>query len=104
MGEVKDKIVSLEDLQIAYDAHNSRLVVLEQDGSGIAVSGATVGQTVRIAAVDENGKPTAWEAADFPESMNDLDALEALAECGIITPAYQDGVFYTDADGAIYVL
>ena len=37
-------------------------------------------------------------------SMNDLDAIEVLAECGIITPAYQDGVFYTDADGAIYVL
>lgn len=32
------------------------------------------------------------------------DALEALAECGILAPAYQDGVFYTDTDGAIYVL
>ena len=36
-------------------------------GSGIAVSGATVGQTVRIAAVDENGKPTAFEPVDFPK-------------------------------------
>lgn len=35
-------------------------------GSGIAVSGATVGQTVKITAVDENGVPTAWEPADFP--------------------------------------
>lgn len=35
-------------------------------GSGIAVTGATVGQTVRIAAVDENGVPTAWEPVDFP--------------------------------------
>lgn len=32
------------------------------------------------------------------------DAIEALAECGVITPAYQDGTFYTDADGAIYTL
>lgn len=35
MEEVKDKIVSLEDLQIAYDAHNSRLVALES-GGGVA--------------------------------------------------------------------
>ena len=35
-----------------------------KDGGGINVTGATVGQTVRIAAVDENGVPTAWEAVD----------------------------------------
>lgn len=33
-------------------------------GGGINVTGATVGQTVRIAAVDDNGVPTAWEAVD----------------------------------------
>lgn len=38
------------------------------------------------------------------EISNEIEALETLAECGIITPAYQDGVFYTDASGAIYVL
>lgn len=37
-------------------------------------------------------------------SGGSAEALEALAECGILTPAYQDGVFYTDADGAIYTL
>lgn len=35
-------------------------------GSGIAVTGATVGQTVKISAVDENGVPTAWLPTDFP--------------------------------------
>lgn len=34
--------------------------------SGIAVTGATVGQTVKIAAVDENGVPTVWDPVDFP--------------------------------------
>ena len=34
----------------------------------MGVTGATVGQTVTISAVDENGKPTEWEAVDFPES------------------------------------
>ena len=35
---------------------------------------------------------------------NEVDALAALSECGIVTPAYQDGTFYNNADGAIYVL
>ena len=40
--------------------------VPESGGGGIAVTGATVGQTVKISAVDENGVPTAWEPVDFP--------------------------------------
>jgi hypothetical protein len=28
---------------------------------------ASVGQTIRVSAVDENGKPTEWEAVNFPE-------------------------------------
>lgn len=35
---------------------------------------------------------------------NEVDALGALSECDIITPAYQDGTFYTDVNGEIYVL
>ena len=38
----------------------------ESSGGGIAVTGAKVGQTVKIAEVDENGVPTAWESVDFP--------------------------------------
>lgn len=38
-----------------------------------AVTGATVGQTVRIAAVDDNGVPTAWEAVDLPDSGGNVD-------------------------------
>lgn len=47
-------------------------------GSGgnvdLGVTGATVGQTVKISAVDENGVPTAWESVDFPtdEHINSL--------------------------------
>lgn len=40
----------------------------ESSGGGtdlsLGVTGATVGQTVRITAVDDEGKPTAWEAVD----------------------------------------
>lgn len=42
--------------------------VPESSGGGtdlsLGVTGATVGQTVRITAVDDTGKPTAWEAVD----------------------------------------
>lgn len=71
---------------------------------GIDVSGASVGQIIKIAAVDNDGNPTAWEPSDLPAAADSLDAIETLAECGVVTPVHQDGVFYTDDDGAIYVL
>ena len=40
------------------DALNGKQAALIQ-------SGATVGQIAKITAVDESGKPTAWEAADM---------------------------------------
>lgn len=36
---------------------------------GIKIESATVGQTIKVKAVDENGKPTEWESADFPEEL-----------------------------------
>ena len=39
----------------------------------VPVTGAAVGQTVKITAVDENGNPTEWEATDFPESSTQTD-------------------------------
>ena len=38
----------------------------EGSGGGIAVTGAIVGQTVKITAVDDDGVPTAWEPVDMP--------------------------------------
>ena len=35
-------------------------------GEGMNVTGATVGQIAQIAAVDANGKPTAWSPVDLP--------------------------------------
>lgn len=39
----------------------------------VPVTGAAVGQTIKITAVDENGNPTEWEATDFPESSTQPD-------------------------------
>ena len=46
------------------------------------VTGATVGQTIKVKAVDANGKPTAWEAVDMAgrdtwELLGTLDASSA---------------------------
>ena len=60
--------------------------------SGQAADAAAVGG--RLSALYE----------EIANKANATTALESLAECGVIVPVYQDGVFYTDASGAIYVL
>ena len=45
-----------------------------KDGAGMDVTGATVGQIAKIAAVDASGVPTAWSPADMP-SGGSPDAL-----------------------------
>lgn len=37
-----------------------------KDGAGMDITGATVGQIAKITAVDDTGKPTAWEPVDMP--------------------------------------
>lgn len=39
----------------------------------IAPTTATVGQVITVKVVDESGKPTAWEAADFPSGCGNFD-------------------------------
>ena len=40
-----------------------------EKGDGVDVSGASVGQIIKVAAVDDAGKPTAWEPADLPKHV-----------------------------------
>lgn len=56
-----------------------------KDGAGMDVTGATVGQIAKIAAVDASGVPTAWEPADMAsggsggtwEKIIDTEVMEA---------------------------
>lgn len=54
-----------------------------KDGAGMDVTGATVGQIAKIAAVDASGVPTAWEPVDMPggggawEKIIDTEVMEA---------------------------
>lgn len=56
---------------VGVDADGRLMTNPVSGGSGISVTGATVGQTVKISAVDENGVPTAWEPADFPSGADE---------------------------------
>ena len=40
-------------------------LMAKKGGAGINITGATIGQTVKIASVDENGVPTAWVPVDM---------------------------------------
>ena len=40
-----------------------------KDGAGMDITGATVDQIAKITAVDDTGKPIAWEAVDMPISF-----------------------------------
>lgn len=60
-------------------------------GGGIAVSGATVGQTIKIAAVDDYGVPTAWEPVDLPSGgADEWELLTKNAETGEEEPIVMD--------------
>lgn len=64
---------------------------------GISVTGATVGQTVKIAEVNNSGVPTAWEAVDFPSGVLG-EKWELIAE-GTITEEVDSITISADVDG-----
>ena len=45
-----------------------------EDGAGMDITGATVGQIAKIAAVDASGVPTAWSPADMPAGVPPVTA------------------------------
>lgn len=62
------------------------------------VTGASVGQTVRIAAVDDDGKPTAWESVDFTggDGFAEEEYIVKLSITGFTRP---NGTFSPSASG-----
>ena len=59
-------------------------------GAGMDITGATVGQIAKITAVDDSGKPTAWEAVDMPsgdrwELINAIEILDGTEETNALT-------------------
>ena len=65
---------------------------LQSTGISLGLTSATVGQTVRIKAVDTDGKPTAWEAAESGEKW------EKIAEIIIPDDAEESNALTIDKD------
>lgn len=66
-------------------------------------SGATVGQIAKIAAVDDNGKPTAWQAVDIPSGGGTAEEYELI----FTDTVTEDTAAYfrdTDANGNTFAL
>lgn len=63
LDEIIGKLSDLNTLQ--KDSLVAAINEAAQRG-GIGITGATVGQIAKITAVDDSGKPTAWEAVDMP--------------------------------------
>lgn len=51
-----------------------------KDKCGIELQAAAVGQTIIVKAIDENGKPTEWEAVGLPEMPSDYVPLDGSKE------------------------
>lgn len=69
-----------------------------ETGAGMDITGATVDQIAKITAVDDTGKPTAWEAVDMP-SGGVLTTAEKTAMLTLFkAAAYTSDVSATIAD------
>lgn len=71
-------------------------------GGGIDVTGATVGQTVKIAAVDSNGMPTAWEPVDFPSGDDEELWEHILTYTEETGPDLYEHIFSQEPDGTAF--
>lgn len=81
-------------VQAAYDGSKEVTVDIPQggNGGGIEVTGAEVGQTIVVKAVDENGKPTEWETAELPAGWEVINEIVTTEETSNVTIS-------TDFDG-----
>lgn len=64
----------------------------------LGITGAVVGQTVKITEVDQNGKPVTWESADIP-AKTDIDTTLSIE--GSAADAKAVGDKLTEVSGAI---
>jgi hypothetical protein len=77
----------------AYVKKGDKVYELGGGGAGgINVESAKVGQTIKVKAVDENGKPTEWESADFPEELPVVE---------LTTPIENESVFTAEESAAL---
>ena len=67
----------------SYDGSEALTVEIPSGGGGgvdMGITGATVGQIAKIAAVDESGVPTAWSPVDMPSGGGDETPIDTISE------------------------
>lgn len=119
IGNMNDLTTEAKDSLVA--------AINEAMTKGVDVSGASVGQIIKVAAVDDAGKPTEWETADLPEQVQsdwnqnnenavdyvrnkpliatDEDVLDFLADMGMVTPITNSkGEILISSSNEIYYL
>ena len=84
LNEIQDSIIALE----------------RNGGVGMGITGATVGQIAKIAAVDASGKPTAWEPVD----MADVEELRLIKTINVSSDDLNSIYFNRDDNGLPFAL
>lgn len=51
----------------------SKINAIVTNGYSLGISGASIGQIVKIESVDNNGIPTKWEAVTFPKYEGEIE-------------------------------
>ena len=59
------------DMEIATKHYVDNSIAASGTDISLGLTSASVGQTIKVKAVDESGKPTAWEAVDIPSAVTD---------------------------------
>ena len=82
-ADVFDKIfLQLEKVPENMTQLRQELLQEVQSGTAMGITGASIGQIIKVAEVDADGKPIAWEATDMPEVISDDSYNELIALIG----------------------
>lgn len=106
-ADLLDAIIGkLSDLNTAQKDSLVAAINEAAQGGGIDITGATVGQIAKITAVDDSGKPTAWEAVDMPSGGGGghwETVLDTVWEQDVINPTAYDAAtgIFTCAEGEL---
>ena len=105
LGGVKADPATESDTQPVRIGNDGKLVTAGGTDISLGLTSAAVGQTIKVKAVDESGKPTAWEAANMPSGGGGHweTVLDTVWEQDVINPTAFDsetGIF-TCAEGEL---
>lgn len=92
------------DMQIATKQYVDNSIAAGGSDISLGLTSATVGQTIKVKAVDESGKPTEWEAADMPSGGGDTWELINAIEIADGTEETNALTINTDKNGNTFSL